>query len=293
MNFMDNQSSPFWSQARAEPGRQTRSQDQPSVPSDVVIEEEIWHSIFKDSSLGARYKDHLDLEVENGHVRLTGHVMKPWHGQQLIDLAKRARGVVWVESDLVADPHLQDQVIQALVQDEITSPYIFTVKSSYGWISLGGLVPTQEIVKAAEAVAGFVPAVRGILSLPSVLGATWLSADHPEPARRALQPRLAARVHQEVEESESAKEAGWVSQVVVDPCSRLVSAIVVSAGGRGGIERFIPIQDIEAVRKDQVWLKPGKAAAQFPRFERGRFPFAPRSWRPPFPYAPGTVRWSL
>ena len=263
--------------------------------SDVAIEEEIWDGILRDHALGPKYQENLIIEVENGRVKLRGHTLKEWHGPLIANIIDRVEGVTLMRNELVADPVLQEQVIRALVQDDLTSPYIFMVRCHFGWIHLGGLVPSREIAKAAEGAAGFVPAVRGVLTLPSVFG--WLTADEPEPPRRTLQPRIAAAVYQDGDDSQPV-EAGMVSQVIIDPASRLVEAFAVRVPEQDGesqvpLERQVPMSAVEAANERQVWLKEGEKLENYPLFERSRCPLPPAIWRPPFPYLPGMVRWVL
>lgn len=263
--------------------------------SDIAIEEEIWNRIHKDPSLGERYQRNIAVEVEHGSVRLRGHVLKAWHAKWIENIAGRVRGALFVHNHLVPDEVLQNQVIQALLRDESTAPFIFTVRSTFGWVSIGGFVPSQAAAIAAEGVAGSVADVRGVLSLPAVVSAGW-TQEETEPIRRALQPSLAAAVYEDGDQVPGA--VGLVSQIIIDPCSRLVSAIAVRRSGSpeaGGapVEYLVPMSAVEAVNERGVWLKEGQTLGQFERFEKSAFPLPPPGWQPPFPYLPGMVRWSL
>ena len=263
-------------------------------PTDAKIVEDIWRGIFKDRCLGPKYRDNITVEVEQGRAKLRGHTLKPWHSQLIFQIVDRNEDVVWVKNELVSDDVLQEQVIQALIADEITAPYIFTARVNFGWVQLGGLVPTREIAKAAEAVAGSVPGVRGILSLPSAFDVAMLLEEEMDPPRRTLQPPLGARVYQDSDPMQPVG-VGRVSQVLIDPVNRLVSTIAIAAEGgpERGAERLVPIHDVEAVSDQRVWLKEGKTIDQYLPFGSKQFPFAPTNWRPPFPYLPGSVRWSI
>lgn len=277
--------------------RQWRKSDPNEVRPDAVIEEEIWQRILKDHSLGCQYLDHLLVEVEDGRVCLRGHVLKAWHSPLITSIAHQTEGVVLVKNELVADENLREQVIQALTEDEWTAPYIFTVTVRFGWINLGGVVPSREIAKHAESVVGAVPFVRGVLSLPAVFGEEWFGSAANEPARRALQPRHAAVVYQDGLDQKPVA-VGLVSKVMIDPCSRLVSAIAVRITAKGAqehssTERLIPITAIEAANEKGVWLKTGEDINQYAGYEPRQYPLPPPNWRPPFPYHRGSIRWSL
>jgi hypothetical protein len=291
---MENITTPFARRDDLERGRAwSGAARSDAARSDAAIEEEIWTRIDKDRSLGIRLQENIAVEVEDGRVRLRGHVTQAWHCQRIASTAGQAAGVIRVQNDLTADEHLRAQVIKALLMDERTAPYVFVVRCSFGWVQIGGLVPGAEIASAAETVAGFVPAVRGILSLPTVFGAPWSADPDFEPVRRALQPRLAASVMQEFP-GDKPQALGLVSQVILDPCSRLVRAIAVRPSGtRANSERLVPVQAIDAANERQVWLNEDQALEAYPLFDRCQYPLPPAGWRPPFPYTEGTVRWSL
>ena len=108
-------------------------------------------------------------------------------------------------------------------------------------------------------------------------------------SRRAYQPEIGWSVYRE-------GGVGSVEEVIIDPCSRLVTHLVV-VENRPGYEHqeprevLLPLDLIDFTREGAVWLKAGVDYRDYPGFDPGEYPLAPGGWRPPFPYDIGTVRW--
>jgi sporulation protein YlmC with PRC-barrel domain len=206
-------------------------------------------------------------------------------------MVRSTPGVNAVQNNLVVDSELDIQVAQALTRDMRTRPLILPVGSYHGWVRLGGTVPSRELRSAAEAVATQVPAVRGVIALPQVTG------EGPTPTRRAVQPRVGASVYAED------GQAGVVAQVVINPQSRLVTHMVVSAkitfdtndvvGFKSASGDFlVPVEAAEVVNDESIILTPQPPSiAAYPHFEASAYPTAPFTWRPPYPYSLSMVRW--
>jgi sporulation protein YlmC with PRC-barrel domain len=92
-------------------------------------------------------------------------------------------------------------------------------------------------------------------------------------------------------------QVGKVSQVAINPRSRLVSDIAVQARmevkGHTVAGEFVePAEAIDWVSDGGVFLMDSsEKLAERPPFREEDFPPAPANWAPPFPYEPGTVRW--
>jgi hypothetical protein len=125
--------------------------------------------------------------------------------------------VAAVQNKLVSDSDLISEVAQALAKDKRTRPYILRVGSFHGWVSLNGEVPTQEAQSVSEEITGRVSSVRGVISLPSLPG------ESAGPQRRAVQPLIGAKVYGEK------GPTGVMTEVVLNPRSRLASHVVISA----------------------------------------------------------------
>jgi hypothetical protein len=146
-------------------------------------------------------------------------------------------------------------------------------------------VPTRELQLVAEEIAGQVPSVRGIVSLPKAPG------DVRCPERHAVQPQVQAKIY------DYNRQEGVISQVVIQPRNRLVIHVVVSTSGFNdgravSYEHLVPVEAMEVVNGESILLKrSGPPLNAFPAFESSDYPPAPADWQPPYPYMSGTVRW--
>lgn len=248
---------------------------------------EIEDSLWKDDALRTLDMNSLSIEVKNGEVFLFGHLAQENHLLWIERIFNSMEGVVAIHNNLVMDQALVIQVAQALARDERTRPFILPVDASRGWINLGGEVPTRELQQVAEKVAAGVPDVRGIVSLPSLAGQS------PDKPRHAVQPRIGAIVHGMI------GEVGVITQVVIQPENRLVTHVVVRAIEIKDTslvfrETVVPCLDIDHVNGESIFLgRNGPSLSTFPALDPDDYPLAPFTWKAPYPYTAGEVRWSL
>ena len=253
--------------------------------SDTNILAEIWKAARQHAGISAIDIDSFSVSVQDGFVRLTGHLSRKYHREFIEDIACSLPGVNAVQNDLILDSELTIQVAERLSMDERTRRSIFPVGSAHGWVRVGGVVARRELQMAAEEIAAQVPSVRGVLSRPRVIG------EYPETQQRPIQPRTQAKVYG------YNRQEGVVTQVVIQPRNRLVTHAVVSASGfRDGrfifYEYLVPVEGMEVVNKESIFLKRnGPPLKAFPAFEPSEYPLAPLDWQPPYPYEAGTVRW--
>lgn len=249
---------------------------------------DVWARLQQDDTTRALELSALDLEVHDNEVFLFGHVNGVMHQRHVAELVKGVRGVKAVHNELVADSDLVTEVAQALAGDPRTRQYQIRVGAFHGWINLSGEVPNPEMRTTVETVTARVAHVRGVLTLPSVA-----SDEAPrEENRRALQPGLGTVVYA------TDGPAGYVAQVILSPQNRLVSHIVVAAEvevdrrlRRG--QWLVPSETLVNVTGSGVFLADSLSQlVARPTFLEADFPLAPSDWSPPFPYAPGTVRWA-
>lgn len=194
---------------------------------------------------------------------------------------------------MVVDDELVREIAHALAADSRTRPYIIPVGASQGWVQLGGEVPTLEARLAAEEIAAGVPSARGVLTLPHLLGETDHTCLATGKRNCLFQPQTGNRVY--------AKDdpAGKVAAVIINPRNRLVSHVAVEANydlkGRSVTGKFIlPAKAIELATDESLFLYDTLSnLATRPVYEEADFPIAPPEWRPPYPYEPSAVRWSV
>jgi osmotically-inducible protein OsmY len=254
--------------------------------SDASILAEIWKTARQHDGIRAVDMGSISVSVKEGLVLLTGHLSRKHHRELIEEFACSLPGVNAVHNNLVVDSDLTIQIAERLRKDERTRHFIFPVGSAHGWVRLGGVVPRRELQMAAEQIAAEVPCVRGVLSRPRLIGKNF------EMERRSIQPQIQAKVY------DYNRQEGVVTQVVIQPRNRLVTHAVVSASGfHDGkfvfYEYFVPVQAMEVVNKESIFLKRnGPPLSAFPAFEKSEYPLAPSDWQPPYPYVAGAVRWT-
>jgi osmotically-inducible protein OsmY len=157
----------------------------PKVRADSAIEEEIYDRLAKENS-AAFSADNMAVEVEYGQALLSGYATKEWQRQWAVMIAARVKGVTGVRNEIILDEEVRNEVLRALAEDIRTTLYLISVTCRSGWIYLDGIMPTLEAAQAVEEVTASVPSVRGILSIPWVMGLPWLDSEDLEPVRRAF-----------------------------------------------------------------------------------------------------------
>jgi osmotically-inducible protein OsmY/sporulation protein YlmC with PRC-barrel domain len=255
---------------------------------------DIWDALWKVDTFRSLDLGSLSIEVKGGEVYLYGYLAQENNRPMIERIAQSVTGVVAVHSHLILDRDLIIQVSQALARDERTRPYILPVDAYHGWIHIGGEVPTCELQQVAEKVAGGVPGVRGVTIQPRIAGENSTMLHH------RAQPRIGAVVYGQD------GEIGTVTQVVIQPDTRLVTHAVVRSneladGKLAAREMVIPLDARDLVKNESIILqrnkqrlaKPAHALKAFPTFDPDEFPLAPFTWQAPYPYTAGEVRWSL
>jgi hypothetical protein len=255
-----------------------------SRPAEDVLAE-LWQALWGVETIRSLDLANLSMSMEAGELLLEGHLASETSRTRIRAIARDVPGVLVVHDHLVVDRDLAVEVAQALADDERTSPFVLPVGCDHGWIRVGGAVPDRQVQLAAEAIAAQAPHGRGVVALPRVTG------EPAAPLRRALQPRLGARVWGED------GELGQVAQVVIDLRNRLVTDVVVASSEVRESRRLqgdyvVPIQAIEIANAESVFLThPYHSLAGFSAFDASAHPLAPATWSPPYPYRAGAVRW--
>ena len=265
----------------------SNAKQKPLFYSDDLIRDEIWKAILRYEEIRALGMESFSISVQNVLVLLTGHVSKKYHRALMEEIAITQPGVHAVHNDLVVDSDLTLQIARSLLKDERTCQFVLPVGCVHGWIRLGGEVPSHEVQLAAEEITAQVPSVRGVLSRPKVIG------EINETDRQPIQPQIHAKTY------DYNRQEGVVTQVVIQPCNRLVTHAVVSANdfcdGKFVFHDYlVPVEAMEVVNKESVLLKRnGPPLNTFPTFELSDCPLAPLDWQPPYPYSVETVHWPL
>jgi osmotically-inducible protein OsmY len=254
--------------------------------SDDSILADIWKAIRQYEEIRALGMDSFSISILRGFVLLTGHVSKKYHRDLMEEIANSLPGVHAVQNKLAVDSDLTLQVAGSLARDERTRHFVLPVGCSHGWIRLGGEVPSREVQLAAEEIAGQTPFVRGVLSRPRVIG------ENPETERRAIQPRIKAKVY------DYNRQESVITHVVIEPRNRLVTHAVVSItdflDGKSVVHEYlIPVEAMDEVNQESIILKRnGPPLNTYPVIELSNFPLPHSDWQPPYPYEAGFVRWA-
>jgi hypothetical protein len=94
-------------------------------------------------------------------------------------------------------------------------------------------------------------------------------------------------------------EVGVVTQVVIRPEDRLVTHVVVRSneikdGNLVTCETVVPVKDIDLVKNESIILFRNRPSLDaYPAFDPDEYPLALFTWKAPYPYTAGEVRWSL
>ncbi len=255
--------------------------------TDASIQAEIREELWKRWELRALDISSFSVSVRNGRVLLRGHLTMESNRRLIESICASVPGVAGVDDCLVIDHELTAQVARALAEDARTRSLILPVGSYHGWLGIGGQVPSHELQLAAEEVASTIPSVRGIISLPTVIG------HEPMPQRHPVEPQLSSHVYN------LDRQVGTVTQVVINPQKRLVTDIVVNAidlwdGTPVAGEYSVPADSILLANKESVFLRrDGRRHQSFRPFDPSAYALSPETWQPPYPYLPGTLLWPV
>ena len=112
--------------------------------------------------LGPGDLTHVEIDVSNGAVTLSGNVRAPRIARTLAAAAASRRGVRSVEDRVVADPDLELAVGRALAADERTRDERVRVRIEHGHVRVSWLAPEGPGAASVREVAERVPGVRSV-----------------------------------------------------------------------------------------------------------------------------------
>lgn len=232
----------------------------------------------------------IRVEVEDGLVRLRGHVHNRALSARAEEIARSVPGVLGVENRLVVDLELLQRVSAALLSTPKVRSLPVHVRVREGIVELTGSVPTLEDAREVERTIAALPEVRAVSN-------RLIAPGIPEEWARVVQPEVGQPVFA------TDQDLGRVEAVVIDPGSRRVVAVVVhgdfpdagapphSGGALWERRVVIPLGQVERVTLGGVFLRVhAGAAAENPDYDPNRYPPPPPDWVPPFPYRRADVR---
>lgn len=262
----------------------------PEYTPDDALTAEVEIAIWSSDSLMYTDYEEMSASVEDGIVKLGGHVISMMKKSQIEDAVRSVAGVLGVENYLVVDQDLVIEVALALGKDERTRFEWISVGAQNGVITLAGLVGSKDIRDAAEAISASVPQVRGVINC---LEAPGVVIDPEE--QRFLQPYIRQEVYA------GNMQLGQVEKVIINPRSRRVTAFGVHGAFPDPQKRYHPRLPGEDIRQERTVVIPtsavrsiknnfvllaisGVEAALNRNFDPTDFISPPASWRPPYPY---------
>lgn len=275
-----------------------RDQDQ-AATADTVLTEEVRQALGADHLLRRGDVAHMRVTVKDGVATLTGHVGQSINKARAEVAAQEAPGVTAVINHLMVDNELMIDVAQALSHDQQTQDEQIQVNVQHGVVYLGGAVKRPSVRVAAAAVAAGIPQVRGIINVIQTPG---IVMDIDE--ERFVQPLIESEIYA------TDGQVGRVQQVVINPQSRRVSAMVVHTEIPVALEGewahlpderqqplrdiLIPISGIRHAPSGAIFLTINSGeAAHFTNFDPHTFGPPPADWQPPYPYGPADVLFSV
>lgn len=264
--------------------------------NDAAIKESISHALWKDDVLRAIEYEQIGVQVKNGNVYLSGHIVNTSSRSRIENAVRTIPGIQGFQNDLVLDDHLTYQVAASLAILEHTYNCKFFTGSSHGLISLTGIVPNETVKLLAEKCAADHPNVRGVINHIHISG-----QELGLPGQPFLQPTVGETIYF------LDGLSGVVKQVVMNPNNRRVIAMVIQV-------RFVDplLQEHQSLNKDEIrsperqmvipmelvrFLSSDSGFLLINSSERGKdLGFNPASffspdldWTPPYPYCPADV----
>lgn len=262
----------------------------PDYRPDDALAADVDNALWADDILRMGDYHVIDVTVQDGIVRLRGHVVTPVNKSRAEDAARSVAGVLGVENHLVVDDDLVTGVAQALGREDRTRFERVDVGARNGFIFLSGQVASAAVREAAEEVAASVPQVRVIMNL---LQAPNVVVDPQE--QQVLEPPIGREIYATQE------RLGHVERVIINPHNRRVTAFVAHGYfpdllhmDERRVSNEVPQQErrvvvpIRVVRYgtgSSVLLNVDSCeAARYRDFDSADFVSPPEGWQPPYPY---------
>ena len=263
--------------------------------ADASIAEKVDRALWNNGVLRSTDYREIEVDVKDGVVFLSGHVISASNQQRAEDAVRTIPGVLDVKSNLVLDDNIMREVAGALGKIEHLYGVKFFTGVQYGVVGLHGEVGSATVRSLAEKYAANIPGVRGVINSVLAPGVDLEAED-----QRFLQPSIGEQIYFRD------GLCGTVQRVVINPNNRRVVAMIVQwqisnrqselgslMGGKTLLpERLvaIPMSAIRFLTKSSGFLQIDSAeAAGYSDFDPSCF-IAPREdWTPPYPYCPDDV----
>jgi osmotically-inducible protein OsmY len=136
----------------------------PEYRSDAQVRSAVLADLGDDDPIRALGLRAAAVEVDERVVTLRGHVPSRLMATRMVEIAARARGVLRVVDELVADDALESAVAQAISRAPLNRGSRLRIRSDRGHVRVGGVFASRdahdEAVRAATTVEGVVAAAR-------------------------------------------------------------------------------------------------------------------------------------
>lgn len=241
---------------------------------------------------------HIGIRVSDSVATLTGHVAQAGNQARAEAIVRALPGVTKVVNHLVVDGELMITVAQALGHDPQTEQEALQVNVQHGVVHLGGFMKRAAVRTRAAQVAASIPQVRGVIN-----GIQTVESVVNTDEERFVQPLVGSPIYA------TDGQVGHVQQVVIDPQTRRVTAVVVhaqlavpqdlnwahlpTARLQPQDDILVPIHNIRCPPSGALFLNVNSGeAGHFIHFNPLHFAPPAPNWQPPYPYVSTDILFS-
>jgi osmotically-inducible protein OsmY len=267
----------------------------PIQKTDASIKGSIDRALWKDDVLRAIESDEIDVQVQNGIVYLSGHIVSTTSQSRIKNAIRAIPGLLGIQNDLVLDDKLTREVAASLGTLEHTYGCKFFTGASHGVVSLNGIVNAGNVKLLAEMCVAANPNVRAVINNVQVAG-----AEREPQALPFLQPTIGQIIYF------LDGISGIVRQVIISPRNRRVVAMILwgqfanqrqelkstnSAPGRSPRRLIVvPMDLVRYMTKASGFLHiHSKESKRYMDFDPTQFSSPTNGWKAPYPYCPEDV----
>ena len=190
--------------------------DHKADQTDASIAEKVDRALWNNDMLRSTDYPEIDVDVKEGIVFLSGHVISTSNQQRAEDAVRMIPGVLGVKSYLVPDDKIMWEVAGALGKIEHLYEVKFFTGVQHGVVGLHGDVGSTAVRDLAEKYAANISGVRGVINS---IQAPGIDVDADD--QRFLQPAIGKQIYFRDGRS------GKVQKVIINPNNRRVVSMLV------------------------------------------------------------------
>jgi osmotically-inducible protein OsmY len=269
----------------------------PIQKTDAAIKGSIDRALWNDDVLRAIESYEIDVQVKNGIVYLSGHIVSTTSQSRIKNAIRAIPGLLGIQNNLILDDELTLKVAASLGTLEHTYGCKFFTGASHGVISLNGIVSDGNVKLLAEKCVASNPNVRAVINNVQVAGAERELQDQP-----FLQPTIGEIIYF------LDGISGAVRQVIINPINRRVVAMVLwgpltnqrqelkSANSTEVRSRsperlvVVPMDLVRYMTKASGFLHINSTESKrYMDFDPTLFSSPKNDWKAPYPYCPDDV----